>query len=202
MDEQAFKELVDRLGEANQVVADLDPAIRAEAFELMRPYVEGGDAVQKRGGRTTRSRSAAKPAAKPAAKTPTPKPARKRSGPPPAKDAVVVESATEAEEKLVESHLSDTEADNAMLALAIFYGRHGRAAFDMAHLQAIARQFNLNVPSRMDKTFRAAKRGADKKLVTRKQEDGWKVQPGGGNWLKETYGVEMGRQPLPTAAEG
>ena len=160
MDEQEFSGLVNRLTEANKILVDLDPAIRAEAFELMKPYVEGGGSPPKR-RRTASARSAGDTPAKPAA----PKPARKRSGRRPAgNEATAIESATEEEEKLVEAHLSDTEADNAMLALAIFYGRHGRAAFDMAHLPAIARQFSLNVPARMDKTFNSAKRGTDRNL--------------------------------------
>jgi hypothetical protein len=39
MDEKSFKECARRLKEVNQVVSKLDPAIRSEAFSLLRSYV-------------------------------------------------------------------------------------------------------------------------------------------------------------------
>jgi len=41
LDDQAFKELVKRIQEANSVISKLDPAIRAEAFSLLKPYMTG-----------------------------------------------------------------------------------------------------------------------------------------------------------------
>jgi hypothetical protein len=44
-------------------------------------------------------------------------------------------------------------------------------------------------------TFKGAKR--DGKEVLRKQTDGWKITPSGEAWLKTTYGVSRGKEPLP-----
>ena len=189
MDEEAFKALVKRLSDVNKVVASLDPAIRADAFALMEPYVAGSRAdgpqrpARGSGGDAT-------PAGTRAARKSAPRRPKR------AKQTAVVPT-DEEEEALVEQHLSDDDSTNALLALAILYMRHGRGLFDLGHLKGVAQQFNLNVPRRMDKFFLAAKRGDDKRHVLRKQEDGWKVTPSGGDWLNETYGVKMGRDPLP-----
>ncbi|MBZ5719314.1 MAG: hypothetical protein LAO03_02935 [Acidobacteriia bacterium] len=39
MDEKGFKELVKKLEEVNAVITKLDPAIRSEAFSLLKPYL-------------------------------------------------------------------------------------------------------------------------------------------------------------------
>lgn len=41
MDDQQFKDTVERLQQVNAVIGKLDPAIRSEAFGVLRPYVEG-----------------------------------------------------------------------------------------------------------------------------------------------------------------
>lgn len=51
---------------------------------------------------------------------------------------------------MLEKHLSDADHENAMLAVAILYARHGRGPFKMAHVSGLARQYNLNVPARLD----------------------------------------------------
>lgn len=45
MDSKGFKESVSRLEEVNAVVSKLDPAIRGEAFSLLKSYVTAGRAV-------------------------------------------------------------------------------------------------------------------------------------------------------------
>ena len=42
MDDKAFDTTVERLKKANAAIAKLDPAIRAEAFSLLLPYVKAG----------------------------------------------------------------------------------------------------------------------------------------------------------------
>lgn len=41
MEETRYKETVTRLREVNSVISKLDPAIRAEAFSVLLPYVKG-----------------------------------------------------------------------------------------------------------------------------------------------------------------
>jgi hypothetical protein len=39
LDDREFSEAVERIKEVNQVVSDLDPAIRSQAFAALSPYV-------------------------------------------------------------------------------------------------------------------------------------------------------------------
>lgn len=45
LDEKGFKELVKKLEEINAVIGKLDPAIRSEAFSLLKPYLGTGHAL-------------------------------------------------------------------------------------------------------------------------------------------------------------
>jgi hypothetical protein len=189
MDESSFKERVRRIQEINYVVSKLDPAIRGEAFEMLKGYVTGGDADEpSRKGRqqsATRATNGKQTGRSPTKKVATPK------GP-------IVAEPVEGEDELLEKHLSDADHENAMLAVAILYARHGRGPFKIAHVAGVAKQYNLNVPARLDMFFKTAKRGDPKSLVMRKLAEGWKIMPSGEAWLKDTYGVRMGRTPLPS----
>jgi hypothetical protein len=177
MDEAAFNETVERLKKVNGIISNLDPAIRAEAFELLAPYVTGGGATEAEASEGDGDAAAA---------------TRKASGG--AVDYNV----------LIEKFESDKDYENAMLVLAIVYDRHGRGPMQLSHIKVVSEEFNLTVPERLDKFFGPAKRGVnktDKKEVLRKQSDGWKITPSGEAWLKHTYGVTRGKKPLPAAAE-
>ncbi len=186
MDQSTFTDRVKRIQEINAVVAKLDPAIRGEAFDLLKGYVTGGDAGQsKPHGAASSTATTTRQTRKASAKKATPT------------EPVVVEP-LEGEDELLERHLSDADHENAMLAVAILYARHGRGPFKMAHVSGVATQYNLNVPARLDMFFKTAKRGDSKALVLRKLAEGWKLMPSGESWLKETYGVQMGRKALPS----
>jgi len=189
MDEIQFKERVKRLQEIDEVVAKLDPAIRSQAFDALKSYVGDGVVVTPP---PPREKMAATGGAsgKQTRKAPSKKPAAP-------KPPVVAEPA-EGEDELLERHLSDADHENAMLVVAILYARHGRGPFQTAHITGVARQYNLKVPARLDMFFKSAKRGESKALVIRRLADGWKIMPGGEAWLKETYGVTMGRSLLPS----
>ncbi len=189
MNETHFKESVKRIQEIDNVVSKLDPAIRGEAFALLKGYVTGDDA-------TTRPPNGGQlPATGAIHTTQIRKPPPKKPAPP--KGLAAVEPA-DGEDELLEKHLSDADHENAMLAVAILYARHGRGPFKMVHITGVANQHNLNVPARLDMFFKSAKRGESKALVIRRVADGWKIMPGGEAWLKETYGVAMGRSSLPS----
>jgi hypothetical protein len=181
--EEQFREQVTRLHAVNREIAKLDPAIRASAFALLEPYIAEVGNIGLSAER--KSASAGQKAARQSAR-----PRRQASELP-------VVSATEGEEALLEAHLSDADHENAMLALAILYSRHGRGPYQLAHISAVAKQFHLNVPVRLDMSFKKAKRGDQNALVLRRQADGWKIMPSGETWLKATYGVSLGRSPLP-----
>ena len=155
----------------NTVISKLDSAIRMEAFALLKPYVTGAPTGADDGEVANGIDG-------------------NGSG---ATDAA--QSDVTDDEQLVEKFESDKEFENALLALAIFYRRHGRALFAMAAIRAIAGEFNLDIPDRVDVTLSGMKRN-DGKLLRKQATGDFKVTPGGETWLKSTYGVTKGKQPL------
>lgn len=97
------------------------------------------------------------------------------------------------EDVLIEKFESEKEADNLWLTFAILYKRYGKGPFSMEQIRALAKSLHLPLPGRPDTTIRNSRRKA-----VRKQEGGYKILPGGEKWLKETYGVTKGKQPLPS----
>ena len=132
MDKGQFSQAVERLKQVNDVIEKLDPAIRADAFKLLSPYVGAG-------------------------KIQTPEdPPQDQPGdedekqPPPGPDAD--------EDELVERFESDTDSENALLALGIALKRYGRGPYALAAVKGVADALNLDVPKRLDKTFGGLKR--------------------------------------------
>lgn len=165
MDQDAFADTVKRLHEADEVIKKLDPAIRAEAFGILKPYVTAGALTD---DEDTFEEDE--------------KPKRKKPAGQLDLDA------------LVEEHESDKDHENALLALAVYYARHGKGPFEMSALKDIADELKLTIPNRTDTFFKGHKRNG--REVLRKQTDGWKIMPSGETWLKETYGVTKGKTPV------
>lgn len=167
MDDDAFKQLTKRLKQASDVVESLDPVIREDAWQILRPFVEGrngdGDTGEDADGRGEGTGDDEQP-------------------PPP--DA--------SEDILIEKFESEKEADNLWLTVAILYKRYGKGPFTLEQIRGVAKALHLPLPGRPDTTIRNSSR-----KVVRKQEGGYKILPGGEKWLKTTYGVKKGKQPLP-----
>lgn len=177
MDESEFKQISQRLKEANAVVAKLDPALRPDAWAILRSYVSGSTLADGASDGEKSHRGGAKRTGKGKAKSPSsPRPLPPDSS----------------EEELIENFESNKDSDNLYLALAIFYKRHGRGPVPTTLLKSLAKSLGLDIPNRPDMTF------GSKKTVVRKMGDGWKIMPGGEKWLKETFGVSRGKDPLPS----
>lgn len=99
----------------------------------------------------------------------------------------------ESEDALIEAHESDKESDNLYLTLAILYQRHGRGPFALDLIKTTGKELGLALPDRPDTTIR----NSSKKIV-RKQEGGYKIQPGGETSLKDTFNVKKGKSPIPS----
>ena len=183
MNEQDFKARARRLHEVNDVISNLEQSIRSEAFALLEGYVIGEDPGTSPGPGGAKS----------------PRVARRGGSDQESNDREGL--LTDDEDALVETHISDSDSDNALLALALFYKRHGRGPFEMSHLKAIAKEHNLNIPTRPDVFLKGAKRGDPKTNVLRKLADGWKIMPSGEKWLKDTYGVAKGRGAAPAPGD-
>ncbi len=174
MDEAEFKEAAKRLEQVNAVVSRLDPAMRDEAWTILRGYVSGQTHEANPPDGKGPPKKGSPKASKKAPKKPPP------SSPPP----------DSSEEELIERFESDVDAENLSLVLAIFYRRHGRGPVTTATLKMLAAGLDIDVPDRPDMTLKR------RKAHIRKQGDGWKITPGGESWLKETYGVKRGKAPL------
>jgi hypothetical protein len=170
VDEQTFKERVKRLQAVNAVISKLDETIRADAYELLKPYI--ADDLRPPGANPKVQQAAS--------------PLRSQAG-------------SFNAQALVDKHESAADTDNVFLCLAIFHARHGRGPFTMRQLKAISEEFDLAIPDRHDNTLRRAKRGTSKTLVVKQGSDGWKITPGGETWLKSEYEVTRGREPLTDA---
>lgn len=174
MDEQEYNQTVERLNEVNKVIEGLDASIRADAFKLLKPYVAAGAVTDDEDDTEEEG------------ETPKKQTAKRSAG-----------GSVDFDE-LIETHESDTDYENALLALAIVYARHGKGPYALSLIKGAADEFNLTIPARLDMTFKTLKR--DEKEVLRKQADGWKVTPSGETWLKATYGVTRGKQPVSAAS--
>ena len=100
---------------------------------------------------------------------------------------------------MVERYASDKDHENALLALAVYYARHGKGPLALKDIKTIGGdEMNLDLPNRLDRAFADMKR--DGQLVMRKAADGtWKVMPSGEKWLRTAYGVTKGRSAPPEA---
>lgn len=177
MDESEFKQLSERFKKANSVITKLDPVLREDAWQIMRPYVDVGGSP----GSGTDGVKTSKPKKDRPAKRPKEEQAETQPPLPPDPD----------EEELIDRFESNKDSVNLYLVLAIFYKRHGRGPISTRFLKGLAKALGLDIPKRPDKTF------GSKTSVVRKLEDGWKVTPNGETWLQETYGVHRGKGPLP-----
>jgi hypothetical protein len=168
VDEAEFKETVERLKQANQIVADLDPAIRAEAFTILRPYVEGDEPP----ARSTKKE-------KPLKEEPTAE----------ADD----EPDTSALEDLIQANEVEKPADAVFLLTAHLFSQYGAVPFETSEIAELGEAVGLTLPRRIDMTLEGAKR--DKKSLFRRAGRG-KFQPTvhGELFFKDEYDVKKGRK--------
>src|SRR5688572_13049981 len=101
MEKTTFNETAKRLQEVDGLIKKLDPAIRADAFALLKGYVTGGRAADK-------------------SSTSTEKESTSSTGTKPERTSGELDV-----DALVEEHESDTDWENALLALAVYYARYG-----------------------------------------------------------------------------
>jgi hypothetical protein len=180
MDEDEFKQVTQRLLDVDAVIKEVDPSLRDGAWEILRKYVAQED--PKDGSSTATQDKKRKRASGTGQRT---KPKREGS------EKVSLPPSDATEDVLVEKFESLEDADNLSLAIAVVYKRYGRGPFKLSLIKSVASSLGLEIPKRPDMTLKSRKGNL------RKQEDGWKIMPGGEKWLQETYGVERGKQTAP-----
>lgn len=168
MDEHQYKERVERLHEVNAVITKLDPAIRTEAFGLLKPYVTGGVVP--------------------------PSGAKDEDGGEPGGAGAAGAAGLDVDE-LLDKHASDKPVENGLLIAAIFYSHYGKGPYAVKEFNQFANEHNLVMPDQFHKTIGPAKRDGDK--IFRKVPDGWQITVHGENWLKSTYSVTRGNERKP-----
>ncbi len=170
MDKKGYDETVKRLRAVNKVVAELDPAIRSAAWDLLKPFVtaahaDGEPSHHGEGGRSGDSGQA-----------------------PPHRKAQPLDMGA-----LLDQHASDDKkTENGLLVAAILYGTYGDGPFTSHEFTALGDEHRLPMPH-MHNLLPKTKR--DNKKVFRQSKDGWMITGSGGKWLRETYGVKRGTEP-------
>lgn len=172
MEEGEFKKRVERLEEVAKVIEKLPGEIRAEAFNLLRGYVDGHKA-----------RDRADPKAKPSDEAP--ESASDDDG---------------SAEEFFGAFNHDQPADNVRLITAFLYREYGTQPFSVDELREMADNVGLTVPSRPDMTLQQAAENG-KKLYTRSGRGMWKPTVHGEAHLKATYNVKKGNKKRDDSPE-
>lgn len=152
----------------NQLISQLDPSIRASAFEILTPYYFSH---------------------RPYPPTPTGADTRSPGTPtPPAPD-------TSGLGEFILSFDSHKPADNVMLLVAWLYGIYGVYPITAKEIKELGDSCGLVIPARPDNTMRKAKKNG--KSLFSQQGKGWQLTVSGEMFLKEAYKVKKGNKPLP-----
>jgi hypothetical protein len=171
LNEDQYKQTVERLRTVNGVIKQLDPALRAEAFEILRPYISQTRADEARdegaARKTTRRRA-------------------RRNGE--AGQQLGIDA-------LLDEHAGDVAAQNGFLIAAIFYAQYGKGPYEVKEFRSFADEHRLLFPEQFNNQVGKAKR--DGARVFRKVKDGWQITTHGEKWLGEIYSVSRGTQAKP-----
>jgi hypothetical protein len=99
---------------------------------------------------------------------------------------------------LIATYPHEKPSDNVDLLVADWYRRHGSAPFTLDILDAAAVNAGLTVPERLDMTLRQAAEGG-KKHYQSAGHGLYKPTVPGELYLKKTYKVTKGNEPVPAA---
>jgi hypothetical protein len=158
-----------KLLEINKVIAELDPAIRAAAYDRLAPlYFEG----------------AQPPAA---------------DGKMPAATRHVSQPRDESDDKadFIAKFDHEKPSDNVLLITAWLFKEYGDVLFSTGEISKLAQDFGLTIPDSPYMTLvQAQKKG--KTLFARSGKN-WKFTVHAERYLKETYQVRKGTKPRPAA---
>lgn len=174
MDKKTFDETAKRLKEANQVLAKLDPAIREDAWGVLKPYVTGRPGAASPGGARGGGGSGAGNGGGGSGGG---------GGEGPDIRALLDEHATD-----------DNPTENGLLVAAILYATYGDGPYEPKELTAIGEEHRLRMPI-LHNFLPRTKR--EEKKVFRKTKGGWVITLDGAKWLQATYGVTRGTQEKP-----
>lgn len=174
MDEKAFQATVERLKEANAIIAKLDPAIRAEAFSLLLLYVKSpptstGSGVRHHGSGNGEA------------------------------EADVVQPPADRDD-LLTKHTGEP-VDNVLVAAAAWYMDYGSSPFSKGDIQGILDSAGMTAPVRIDRTLDTTTKGTGKALFRKRGRGRWVPSVPGEAYFRDTFKVTKGTKKPPEAAE-
>jgi hypothetical protein len=171
MDEHLFNQTVERLKEVNSIIAELDQAIRAEAFAILRPYIEGKQTRVALDG-TQDSGSGGQ-------------------------QDVDMSSA----EAFVRSQTIDKPGQVVVAIAAWWFSQYGSAPIKREDIERIAHEIGLTVSGRPDNTLRALKRDGKSIYRVAGRGALAPTIPHGELFFQNEYGVTKGRNTPPSPDE-
>jgi hypothetical protein len=174
VDEKTFDATVERLKKANVVISKLDPAIRADAFSILAPYVKGAPVpAGGSGGGDGQGGDGADGEAN-----------ADEVQPPGNRD------------DLLNKHGGEP-VDNVLAAAAAWYMDYGSTPFSKADLQDILDSAGMTAPVRVDRTLDTTTKGKQKHLFRKASRGRWVPSVAGEAYFRETFKVAKGTKKPP-----
>ena len=167
MSTKKIEEVKTALLEINELLVQLDPSVRASAFEILRPLYFTDD-----------------------------EPAPKRSPPAKdSEDHSQDDGAPPELADFIASRDHKKPADNVMLLAAWLYSTYGLYPITAKEIKELGDSCGLILPARSDNTMRQAKNKG--KSLFNQQAKGWQPTVSGEIYFKEEYKVKKGTKTLP-----
>jgi hypothetical protein len=170
MDKKNIEEVNEQLLEINKLISQLDPSIRAAAFDILTPYYFSH-------------------------KHPPPAQQKAPAGKESSGSAKAATPDTSDLEAFISSFESGKPVKNVKLLVAWLYSNYGAYPITAKEIKELGDSCGLIVPSRIDNTMRSAK-NKNKSLFIQ-QGDGWKLTVSGETYLKETFQIKKGNKSFP-----
>jgi len=167
MDKKKIEEVKAALIEINELVAQLDPSIRAAAFDILRPHYFGRKQTEgKKEGQSSEEEHT---------------------------DAD--QHAPSELADFISSYDHKKPADNVLLLAAWLYSTYGVYPITAKEIKELGDSCGLIVPGRPDNTMRQAKNKG--KNLFNQQGKGWQPTVSGEIHFKDKYKVKKGTKPIP-----
>lgn len=170
MDKKDIEGIKEQLLEINKLISQLDPSIRAAAFEILAPYYFSH-------------------------KQHAPVHAKATSGTESSGSSSTNTPDTSDLGAFISAFDTNKPVDNVMLLVAWLYSNYGTYPITAKEIKELGDSCGLIVPARPDNTMRQAKNSG--KSLFNQQAKGWQLTVSGEMFLKENFKVKKGNKLMP-----
>lgn len=170
MNKNDTEEVKAKLLEINKLISQLDPSIRAAAFEILAPYY-----FSHKQHAPVHAKATADTESSGGSATDTPD--------------------TSDLGAFISAFDTNKPVDNVMLLVAWLYSNYGTYPITVKEIKELGDSCGLIVPARPDNTMRQAKKNG--KGLFNQQGKGWQLTVSGELFLKETFKVKKGNKTIP-----